>query len=827
MNICSSNRPPFVEVAMDARLSDRRATLTYRVPDRFLQDIDVGQLVWAPLRKDLALGIVVSWTGPPGHDFYRIRELRAPVEPAFRLTEIQWRLATWMAEATLCSLFDAASPMLPPGVASRAVEYLELLREPDADERASLTPMQRKLVERLEVNRAMTLAAARGALDSSLTTIVPALEKKGLISRVARVRHRRARPAHVAERVRLVDAEIRPPERAFRQLEAYEWLVPRLRVRPDQALPIEVVLEADAVGGRSVLSALEGRGVIAIEEIPDETATGELRRDFVQLTAQQTTVWNEILAGIEDNPGMRFLLHGVTGSGKTEVYFRLIAEMLERGRSAILLVPEIALAGQIIQRATSRFGDRAVVIHSALDDRTRYDNWTKAASGEPVVVVGPRSALFAPLGDIGVIIVDEEHEPAYKQETVPRYHARTVAARLARLHQSALILGSATPDVESTYRARKGLLTTLRLTERVGQQAVDRFGTVSPMAIPLPEIELLDMRTELRSGNSSLFSDRLAQLIRQRLSSGEQTILFLNRRGMSTFIQCRSCGHVADCPYCDIPMVYHRSGERIICHRCGYRVQPIYRCPECGSDNVGYFGTGTQRVEQETGRMFPEARIMRWDQDALRGGVSHETLLERVKHRDVDVVVGTQMIGRGLDLPSVTLVGVVNADTYLHLPDFRAAERTFQMLVQVAGRAGRRSMGGQVVIQTYSPDHYALASAATQEYERFYREEIAFRAKHGHPPFKRLVRFLVRDRDNDVAEGRAEDLAGELERFVLENQDVQGGVDILGPAPAFATRLRGQYGWQVLLRGDAGKRVAGAIRIPPGWVVDVDPVSLL
>ncbi len=603
-------------------------------------------------------------------------------------------------------------------------------------------------------------------------------------------------------------------------------LSPDLRARPDGILPLETVLGADQVGGRSIVEALAERGVVAIEK-RDVAVTEPLRRSFVQLTPQQTAIWNDIVSGIDANPSQGFLLHGVTGSGKTELYFRLIAEVMERKQSAVLLVPEIALAGQVIARATSRFGDQAIVIHSALDDRTRYDNWTKARTGEPVVVVGPRSALFAPLPNIGVIIVDEEHETAYKQETAPRYHARTVAARLADLHGAALILGSATPDVESTYRASRGQWTRLSLTERVGQRAVDRFGNVEPMAIPLPEIELLDMRSELRAGNASLFSRRLSDLMGQRLRNGEQTILFLNRRGMSTFVQCRSCGFVAECPFCDIPLVYHRSGERLVCHRCGYRIQPLRRCPDCGSDSVGYFGTGTQRVEQETSKFLPEARVLRWDQDALRGGVSHEALLERVQRHEVDIVVGTQMIGRGLDLANVTLVGVVNADTYLHLPDFRAAERTFQMLVQVAGRAGRRSTGGQVVIQTFSPNHYALTTAASQRYDRFYREEIAFRAKHGHPPFKRLVRFLVRDRDNDAAERRATDLADEIEQFILAHEDVQGGVDILGPAPAFAVRVRGQYGWQILLRGNAAPRVAGGIRLPPGWVVDVDPVSLL
>ncbi len=826
MNICSTTRPPYVEIAVDARLSDRRATLTYKVPEQYADAIDVGQLVWVPLRKDLALGIVVEWTQPPGHDFYRVRELRAPVEPAFRLSETQWRLATWIAEETLCSLFEAASPMLPPGVASRAVEYLELLRAPNEAEREQLTPMQRKLVERLEQNQSMTLAAARTALDSSLTTIIPALEGRGLIQRVARVRHRRAPRPDEVEVVRLVDGANPPPERAFRQLEAYEWLVPRLRARPDGILPLATALRAEQVSGRPVLEALVERGAIAIEKRAAPPPDPPERR-FVQLTAEQTVVWREITAGIAANPAQGFLLHGVTGSGKTEIYFRLIAEVLERGQSAILLVPEIALAGQVVERATARFGEQALVIHSALDDRTRYDNWTLARTGAPVVVVGPRSALFAPLPDVGVIIVDEEHETAYKQETPPRYHARTVARRLSELHQAALILGSATPDVESTYQAVQGRWTTLRLTERVGQRTVDQYGNVGPMAIPLPEIELLDMRSELRTGNSALFSRRLTDLMAGRLANGEQTILFLNRRGMSTFIQCRSCGAVAECPFCDIPLVYHRAGERLICHRCGYRIQPVSRCPECGSDSIGYFGTGTQRVERETQQLFPGARVLRWDQDALRGGVSHEDLLARVQRHDVDIVVGTQMIGRGLDLASVTLVGVVNADTYLHLPDFRAAERTFQMLVQVAGRAGRRAAGGQVVIQTYSPNHYALISAATHTYEQFYREEIAFRAKHGHPPFKRLVRFLVRDRDNDAAERRATDFANEIEEFILAHDRIQGAVDLLGPAPAFAVRVRGLYGWQILLRGDAAPRVAGALRIPPGWIVDVDPVSLL
>ena len=826
MNICSETRSRFVEVAVDARLSDRRATLTYQVPDQFVADIDIGQLVWVPLRKDLVLAVVVEWAQPPALDSYRIRELHAPVEPAFRLSVVQWQLATWIAEETLCSLFEAVSPMLPPGVASRTVEYLELVKSPTQEERESLTPMQGKLVDRVVANQSMTLAAARTALDSSLTTIVPALEEKGFIRRVARVRHRRPSDDDSIEVVQLVDRSKRPPERAFRQVEAFDWLEPRLRARSDLRLPLSTVLASEQVSGRAVLDALSDRGAIRIDRIRRSDSAASTPTQFVHLTDEQRQVWREIVDAIRKDPARGFLLHGVTGSGKTEVYFRLIADVLEQGKSAVLLVPEISLAGQIIQRASARFGDRAVVLHSALDDRTRYDNWMKARSGEPVVVVGPRSALFAPLPDIGIIVVDEEHETAYKQESPPRYHARTVARRLSKLHSAPLILGSATPDVESTYRVSAGDWHRVQLVERIGQRAVNRFGEVAPVGIPLPDVETVDLRHELRDGNTSLFSRRLKSLIEQRLDAGEQSILFLNRRGMSTFIQCRSCGTVADCPYCDIPMVYHRAGDRMICHRCGHRSRTIRRCPDCGSASIGFFGAGTQRVEQETMTSFPRARVLRWDQDALRGGVTHSSLLRRIRERDVDIVVGTQMIGRGLDLPGVTLVGVINADTYLHLPDFRAAERTFQMLVQVAGRAGRRAAGGQVVIQTYSPEHYALATAARHAYDDFYREEISFRARHGHPPFKRLVRLLVRDRDVEAAERRAYGFADEIERRIIAQPEIQG-VDMIGPAPAFAARIRGMYGWQILLRGELAPQLMSALRLPPGWVVDVDPVSLL
>jgi primosomal protein N' (replication factor Y) len=589
---------------------------------------------------------------------------------------------------------------------------------------------------------------------------------------------------------------------------------------------LESVMSASGIE-RATLRALAERGCILIEPATGTDAEVHTSGRQVTLTAEQTRGWETIRAALRSGQAAdQILLHGVTGSGKTELYLRTVADVLRRGKSAIMLVPEIALSGQIAARFRERFGDRAIVLHSALHDRERSRNWQRTASGEPVVVVGPRSALFAPLPDIGAIILDEEHDASYKQDSVPRYHARAVATRLAELHGALLILGSATPDVETWHASASGGSTRVELHERVGQTVVGDDGTIVARSIPLPTADIVDMRAELRSGNDAIFSRRLTDVIISRLEAHEQVILFLNRRGASTMVQCRSCGSVSQCPYCDIPLVYHRTVGRVLCHRCGYRETAPQRCQTCGSDAVSYYGTGTQRVETEIQRAFPDARVLRWDQDALRGNVTHETLLGRVMRHEVDIIVGTQMVAKGLDLPAVTAVGVINTDTWLYLPDIRSAERTFQMLTQVAGRAGRRAAGGRVVFQTYSPAHYAITSAAEHAYSAFYREEIAFRQRHGYPPFKRLARLLVRHSDESRARGEAEGMARQLEDLLLANPALQG-LDVIGPAPAFSARVRGQYGWQILLRGGQLVAALAGLQFHPGWAVDVDPVSLL
>ncbi len=826
MNACSTRSPArYAEVAPNARLAERRATLTYRVPDTLDESIDVGQLIWVPLRQKLVLGVVVErHDRQPATD--GIRDIHAPVEPSFCLTPLQWQLAVWIAEETICTLYEAASVMLPPGVGSRAVEYLSLKRRPSHTEVAGLTPAQKRLVAYLDAEGEVPLERAQRAQRSSLRTIVPALEERGLVQRIARVRHRPEPQARVAEQVRLIPGAPPPPDRAPRQVEALEWLVPRLRARPGLAMPVETALATSGIA-RSTLRAIAARGCIAIEPMSGDVHDDVRSSGTIALTAEQSDAWERIRPHLGRAAATHAsLLHGVTGSGKTELYLRAAATSLASGRSAIVLVPEIGLSSQIAARFRARFGDRALILHSALGDRERATNWQRAAGDEPVVVIGPRSALFAPLGDVGVIVLDEEHDSSYKQDNVPRYHARAVAEQLAAYHSALLVLGSATPDVETYHRSTTAGWSRIELRERVGQRVAAGDGRLVARPIPLPDAEIVDMRAELRGGNESIFSRRLMEVITQRLAADEQVILFLNRRGMSTIVQCRSCGTVSQCPYCDIPLVYHRTVGRVICHRCGHRQPPPRRCETCGSDAVGYFGTGTQRIESEIQRLLHNARVLLWDHDALRGDVTHESLLRSVLDHEVDIIVGTQMVAKGLDLPDVTAVGVINADTYLYLPDIRAAERTFQMVTQVAGRAGRRASGGEVVLQTYSPAHYAITSAARHDYAAFYREEIAFRARHGYPPFKRLARLMIRNSDETRARTEAETLAEALERALLGRPEIRG-IDIIGPAPAFSSRVRGQYGWQIIVRGGPLLALLSDLNLHPGWMIDVDPVNLL
>lgn len=568
---------------------------------------------------------------------------------------------------------------------------------------------------------------------------------------------------------------------------------------------------ADAGGSAESARALARRGLAteaarAIRRVPVEFALTE--DDSVRdapATAGQAIALESIVAAL--GTGDAFLLHGVTASGKTEVYLRAATASLARGLGVIVLVPEIALTAQVVARFIARFGDRVALLHSALSAGERYDEWRRVLDGVADVVVGSRSALFAPLAQIGLIVVDEEQEPSYKQESAPRYHAVDTALALRRLASATVVLGSATPRVVTYHAAKGGELRLLSLPERVSD-------------LSMPPTTVVDLRLELRAGNRGTLSRALRLALERTVAKGEQAILYLNRRGFATVVLCRDCGYVVVCPACDIPFAYHVDGA-MVCHRCGRRAQPPSVCPKCSSPRIRHLGVGTQRVEEEVRAAVPGASLMRMDRDAVRAKGAHAALFERMRTGRAQVIVGTQMVAKGFDLPGVSLVGIVNADTVLNLPDYTSAERTFQLLTQVLGRSGRGSAGGRGILQTYLPDHYAIRAAAAHDYATFAEAELAGRERFGYPPFGRLVLLQTQAKKEDTVAKRAEAYATALRAAAA------GDADVFGPAPAFAAKRAGAYHMQVVLRGRAPRSLLD--RVPPGaeWTVDVDPVTLL
>ena len=631
-----------------------------------------------------------------------------------------------------------------------------------------------------------------------------------------------------------------------------------LRVLARERGPIEVSwLYAQTGAALADLKRLEEEGLVALGEA--QTWRDSLAdRYFVPsvappFTAEQGAAWAEIEAQIrrwdwaieggDDPPGAVFLLHGVTGSGKTEIYLRAIELTLAQGRQAIFLVPEIALTAQTVRRVASRFPGQTVIVHGLLSEGERYDTWRRARAGLVSVAVGARSALFTPFPDVGLVILDEEHDHSYKQGigmSHPYYHARQVAEEIVRRRGGVLLLGSATPALETMHRARRGDIRLLRLPNRIMGHRLrileqsEREGVIAryhpasaadAVAIELPPVEVVDMRAELKAGNTSIFSRALQDALAQVLDRQEQALLFLNRRGKHTYVFCRDCGYVDKCPRCDLPLAYHQHDDIMRCHMCGYRKAPPRVCPACASRRIKYFGAGTQHVEAELKRLFPGARPLRWDADTTRTPGAHEELLQGFIERRANVLVGTQMIAKGLDLPLVTLVGMVSADVGLNLPDFRAGERTFQVLTQVAGRAGRGLLGGRAILQTYEPDHYIIRAAAAHDFDGFYDREIAYRRELGYPPFRRLVRLLFQFQNEARAEGEAqraaELLRGRIARLGLNE------THIIGPAPCFFARINNVFRWHLLLRGPDPARALDGLDTPRGWTVDIDPVDML
>jgi primosomal protein N' (replication factor Y) (superfamily II helicase) len=765
MNIAS------VIVDVPAKQTDK--PFDYLIPDKWVNTIVPGMRVVVPFGPRKVQGFVVGLKDRS--EFNRLREIHEPMDLMPVLNEELLSLGNWLTEKTLSFKISAFQAMLPAALKAKYDKKVILAQD--------------RTVEELPVNLRHHFEGDGeiGWEDAVKGGLVPTLQKlasDGFVEVIYEVRERMRKkhlryvfPLHTPEILKEEAGKI--PGRAIKQLELLDFFIEN----PD---PIELRKITSELGfSPSAVKALVDKGLLEEKDLevyrdPYENRNFEKTKPH-SLTDDQQAAISPVLASIEEERHEVFLLYGVTGSGKTEIYLQSIQEVINKGKEAIVLVPEISLTPQMVERFKGRFGDEVAVLHSGLSAGEKYDEWRKIQRREVKVAVGARSAIFAPFENLGIMIIDEEHETSYKQEEMPRYHARDVAIERGKKHSCPIILGSATPSLESFARAQKGVYTLLSLPYRMNAQ-------------PMPDVQIVDMREEMRSGNRSMFSRLLFEKIEDRLEKKQQIVLFLNKRGHSSFVMCRDCGYVMGCPHCDISLTYHRMNQQMKCHYCGYETHVPLICPECNSEHIRYFGTGTQKVEEELGKLLPHARVVRMDMDTTTRKGSHERLLKEFSEGHADILLGTQMIAKGLDFPNITLVGVLSADTMLHLPDFRSSEKTFQLMTQVSGRAGRHELPGEVVIQTYTPDHYSIELSGTQNYDLFYQREMMARKVHKYPPFFYLALVTVSHDQLMKAVSVTEQITSYIKARVSEDAVV------LGPVASPIPRINDRYRYQCLVK---------------------------
>ena len=816
----------------------------YAVPESLAGKVSVGHLVIVPFGQRTVQGVVFRFIDQPSVP--EVKEVAELIDPQPVLTQAQIALAEVMAESTLAPLASIVSLFLPSGL-SQQVDMLFEIREQRIEHRKvesgehTINPKtQRLTIEDRLLNLLQTRGPLRGRqIDTHFAKVdwrktAQYLVRKGVLSAQSilpppRVRSKHVRVVQLA--VTPEEAEKELPNLGTKQTLARRQAALRFLIQQPEAINVSWVY-AETGCNLSDLQELEERGLIRLFESEifrdplQKVADGRQKDEQVLvLTPEQTFALKKILDAISAVDTQHpFLLQGVTGSGKTEIYLRATAEVIKRGRQAIILVPEIALTPQTVRRFLSRFPGQVGLAHSKLSEGERYDTWRRAREGKIQVIIGARSALFAPLRNVGLIVADECHDASYYQAEPPFYHADYAAQMYARLCGAVCVLGSATPRVEQRYFADSPLLAGDR-----GGSGMRSFHILDLpkriVELGLPPVHTVDMRDELKAGQRGIFSRLLLKELESTLQRGEQAILFLNRRGTATYIFCRDCGYVLKCPNCETPLTLHiEEKERLLCHHCGYQRQKPKVCPNCGGRQIREYGLGSERVEAEINALFPKARTLRWDWETTRRKDSHEMILTHFVNHKADVLIGTQMLAKGLDLPLVTLVGIVLADVGLHLPDPFAGERVFQVLTQVAGRAGRSERGGKVVLQTFDPSNPIIQSAAKHDVNGFYEYELAQRRRLRYPPFTRLVRLEYRGEDQAAVEKEAGRMA---EKFRdLLKADRWKHISLIGPVPCFFSKIGGHSRWQIVLRGADPQELLRNVRLD-GWRVEVDPISLL
>lgn len=756
----------------------------YGVPEGM--EVRQGVRVIVPFgsRNSKTEGYVISLseeTDVPEDKIKYIIEVLDEGKPTF--TPVLLELAEWMQQRYFCSLNQCLQAIMPAGIRTKSSWTVSLK---DFAEEIKLTPKEKSLVDFIGERKNVPLDEIQAEFGGKAMDFLRKMEEKGLLElrqELRRSEYKKEKRFYSLDVEASLLEEVRKKIEKDRRLEGQRKIIAYLQ--DGKEATAEEMKEKLGVTDSPIKTLLQ-KGILL------ERRQAELRKvfdaeDFQRTdaftpTAEQAAALAAIRSEMEKEEKRPVLLHGVTGSGKTEIYMQIITDVLARGQQAIVLVPEIALTPLILERFISRFGDAVSVTHSRLSMGERVDQWKKARNGEISVIIGPRSALFLPFQNVGAIIMDEAHENSYVSDITPKYDTKDVAAEAAKKYHALFLMGTATPDLVSYYKAKEGEYLLLELKERTGG------GT-------LPEVFVTDMRKELAEGNRSAFSRELQEAIRENLWKGEQTMLFLNRRGYATFVSCRSCGHVMTCPECDITYTYHAKEKALVCHYCGRRADIPKICPECGSKYIRYFGTGTQKIEEEAKKLFPEARILRMDLDTTMTKHSHEKILETFGKGEADILIGTQMIAKGHDYPNVTLVGIMAADLSLNVDSYTAAETGFRLMTQAAGRAGRRGDNGRVFIQTYQPEHYAVKYAAKQDFKGFYEEEILMRQMMGYPPFSSFFSILIVGEEKDAVEIATQKLAEKLAKA-----DGEGIATILGPVPAALPKFRGDYRYQLIVK---------------------------
>lgn len=765
-----------VEVAVGLPVSK---TFHYLIPERMQGSLQVGMRVLVPFKGRKVTGFCLNLLDQPPREIEeKLREVEGLLDEAPLIDSQMLRFYRWISDYYLYPLGEVIKAGLPPGLHLKSELFLSLQDDGmKALVQGSIGPAEEKVMKEMErcgkVSLKRMLKIFSGEISRSQ---IFSLKRKGLLQIDAGFKSKEIKPK-LERIVRYVGGE--PIEKiSKKQSEILKWVEDRGEVTyPELCKRFK--------SPSNPIRSLQEKGLLSIvlREVCRDLSVRPGLKPYPkpELTSDQKSVLNEILKGIHSKRYTPFLIHGVTGSGKTEVYLRAIEEVLYQGREAIAIVPEISLTPQLLSRFKDRFGENLAMLHSGLGKGERYDQWRKIWRGEVKIALGARSAIFAPFKNVGIIVVDEEHDPSYKQEEKLKYHARDIAVVRAKEAEATLLLGSATPSLESFHNIEKGKFRLLTLPERIG-------------ANPLPKVEVVDMKNE-----KGLLSEKLKAALQKNIEEKRQSLLFLNRRGFANFILCPECGFTFKCPNCSVTLTFHLKDRSLQCHYCDYRVRAPGDCPNCKGHRLRGLGIGTERLEQEIKDLFPGKEVGRMDRDTTSRRDSHQQILKNLESGKIDILVGTQMIVKGHDFPNVTFVGVISADTSLHFPDFRSSERTFQLLTQVAGRAGRGDAAGEVVIQTFNPDHSSVRMAKEHDFDGFYREEIGFRRALEYPPFSRMINFRL----TGNSEKRTKMAAEEMEKIgqSLLKRGFGKGIELLGPSAAPFMRLKGKFRMQMLAKG--------------------------